>query len=94
MGGAPSAATVARSAIERLTAQVPAARRADARSPGSLHELRIEAKKLRYTLETCAQVVPGDTAPAIEALTEVQDHLGDWHDAVLAIEFAEEALEQ
>jgi CHAD domain-containing protein len=45
-----------------------------------LHELRIAAKRLRYTLELFEPVLPGDAADAIDELKRLQDELGFVHD--------------
>lgn len=45
-----------------------------------LHALRIAAKRLRYTLELFAGVLPSDTGDLIEELKGLQDDLGALHD--------------
>jgi CHAD domain-containing protein len=45
------------------------------------HELRIDAKRLRYTLEYFREVLGPEVEPVIETLITVQDHLGALHDA-------------
>jgi CHAD domain len=50
-----------------------------------LHNLRIAAKRLRYTLEIFAEVLPEKSADVIEALTRVQDGLGALHDSDVMI---------
>jgi CHAD domain-containing protein len=48
----------------------------------SLHQLRIECKKLRYLLEFFSSLfVTDDIAPLIKSLRRLQDNLGDFHDA-------------
>jgi CHAD domain-containing protein len=48
----------------------------------SLHQLRIECKKLRYLLEFFSSLfVADDIAPLIKSLRRLQDNLGDFHDA-------------
>lgn len=52
-------------------------------SPYSVHELhnlRIAAKRLRYTLELFANSFSGDVAPLIAEITQLQDELGSLHD--------------
>ncbi len=44
------------------------------------HTARIEAKRLRYLLEPLVEPVPA-TKPIVQRLTELQDHLGELHDA-------------
>jgi CHAD domain-containing protein len=49
-----------------------------------LHELRIQAKKLRYACEFFRTLFPAKPAKAyIEALTEIQDRLGSLNDAAV-----------
>ena len=51
-----------------------------------LHRLRIAAKRLRYTLEFFENVLGGDSKAMIEELKKFQDHLGNLHDAIVAID--------
>lgn len=48
------------------------------------HNLRIAAKRLRYTLEFFEEVLGPEAREAIEALKRLQDYLGDLQDAVVA----------
>ena len=51
-------------------------------SPRSLHRLRIELKKFRYSVELCAPAYDGRRVPhLIDRLKEIQDALGTAHDA-------------
>jgi CHAD domain-containing protein len=50
----------------------------------TLHALRLEAKRLRYTLEFFREVLGEDAAGVITAAVKVQDHLGALHDADVA----------
>jgi CHAD domain-containing protein len=54
----------------------------------ALHDLRIRAKRLRYTLEFLAPVLGTDRDWLIARLVAVQDHLGALHDADLAADAA------
>ncbi len=58
----------------------------------TLHDLRIAAKWLRYTLEFVRAPLEPEAAGLIRRMVALQDHLGDQHDqhvaAVLAREFA------
>jgi CHAD domain-containing protein len=47
------------------------------------HELRIAAKRLRYTLEFFREALPAGARSLIEHLKALQDHLGDLQDAVV-----------
>lgn len=49
-----------------------------------LHALRIDTKRLRYTLEFFADAFTEKPKPLIEPLVALQDHLGSIQDAVVA----------
>lgn len=49
-----------------------------------LHQLRIAAKGLRYTLEFFANVLGEEVQPLIGQIRQLQDHLGNLQDAVVA----------
>lgn len=51
-----------------------------------LHALRIEFKKLRYTVEYFREVLGAQVEQVIEELKTIQDHLGDLTDAQVAID--------
>ncbi|MGB6853997.1 MAG: CHAD domain-containing protein, partial [Thermoanaerobaculia bacterium] len=50
----------------------------------TLHALRIETKRLRYTLEYFSEVLPVNSRGLIAQITEMQDHLGLMNDADVA----------
>jgi CHAD domain-containing protein len=50
----------------------------------ALHQLRIAAKALRYTLEYFEEVLAPDARTVIQEVKALQDHLGDLQDAVVA----------
>jgi CHAD domain-containing protein len=50
----------------------------------TLHALRIAGKRLRYTLEYFAEVLPITSRALITGVTEMQDHLGLMNDAQVA----------
>ena len=50
-----------------------------------LHDLRIAAKRLRYTLEVFEDVLPEACAPIIKELEQVQEELGNLHDSDVMI---------
>ncbi len=50
-----------------------------------LHNLRIAAKRLRYTLEIFGEVLPGASKDAVKELTQIQDELGTLHDSDVMI---------
>ena len=68
-------------AFARVRGYEPVLRFADV---PTLHELRITAKWLRYTLEFHADALGADVAPLIARVTALQDHLGLLHDADVA----------
>jgi len=49
-----------------------------------LHALRIEIKKFRYTLEYFREILGEGVNQAIDQLKQLQDHLGELHDADVA----------
>src|SRR5204862_3562630 len=51
----------------------------------TLHRLRIEAKRLRYTIEFLGDLLGPGRESAIEKLVALQDHLGAVNDATLAV---------
>jgi hypothetical protein len=50
-----------------------------------LHNLRIAAKRLRYTLAIFADFLPGDCKPLAKELQQLQDELGALHDSDVLI---------
>jgi CHAD domain-containing protein len=58
----------------------------------TLHALRIEGKRLRYTLEYFAEVMPVGSRKLIAGVTEMQDHLGLLNDADVAARISREWL--
>jgi CHAD domain-containing protein len=49
-----------------------------------LHALRIECKRLRYTLEFFCEVLGPEAEQVIAEVVRLQDHLGDLNDADVA----------
>ena len=68
-------------AYERVRAYQTIITWADVRT---LHALRIEGKRLRYTLEYFSEVLPVNARQLISQVTELQDHLGKLNDADVA----------
>jgi CHAD domain-containing protein len=58
----------------------------------TLHDLRIAAKWLRYTLEFVREALGRDAGPVIEKVVALQDHLGWLHDADVASGLARQFL--
>jgi len=52
-----------------------------------LHELRIACKHLRYTLELFEPALPDTVEAVTKVVTEMQEHLGDLHDADVALAY-------
>jgi hypothetical protein len=57
-----------------------------------LHDLRIAAKRLRYTLELFRFAFPSEVNGMIDEVKEIQEHIGDMHDADVMIERMTEIL--
>ncbi len=59
---------------------------------GRLHRLRIAAKGMRYTLEFFEGVLGEDAKTLIKEFKTFQDHLGNLHDAVVAVNLLDSCL--
>lgn len=59
-----------------------------------LHELRLEFKRLRYTLEFFKEVLGPEVKAVIDDLKKMQDHLGDLNDANVACDLLSDFLER
>ncbi len=59
-----------------------------------LHGLRIEFKKLRYTLEFFREVLGVETKELIGEIKTLQDHLGDLNDADVACQILRQFLDE
>ena len=59
-----------------------------------LHSLRIACKRLRYTLEFFREVLGPDTKRLIKSVVVIQDHLGNFQDAVVARALLTDYLER
>jgi CHAD domain-containing protein len=57
-----------------------------------LHQLRIAGKRLRYALEFFEEVLAPQTGDLIRQMKQLQDHLGDLHDAAVASELLRDFL--
>ena len=75
------AASAIWSAYELVRAYAPVIRQADL---ATLHRLRIETKRLRYTLEFLGEVLGPERPWLIARLVDLQDHLGSLNDAAIA----------
>jgi triphosphatase len=60
----------------------------------TLHGLRVEAKRLRYTIEFLGQVLGPEREWLVERLVALQDHLGALNDATLAATAIREFLSE
>lgn len=61
---------------------------------GSLHLLRIEIRRLRYTGEIFQQIFPNDLKEKVIILRNLQDILGNIHDCDVWIEYLPQFLEK
>lgn len=59
-----------------------------------LHALRIEFKKLRYTVEYFREVLGPQGEQVIDELKTIQDHLGDLTDAQVAIDILHKFIDE
>jgi CHAD domain-containing protein len=76
-------------AYAQVRAYEPVLRWADVET---LHELRIAAKWLRYTMEFVREPLGSEAEPLIERVVALQDHLGWLHDADVASALARSFL--
>jgi triphosphatase len=60
--------------------------------PAAVHQMRISAKKFRYTLEAFEDALTR-VGPLIESVTGVQDAAGEMHDAIVARDRARTFME-
>jgi CHAD domain-containing protein len=58
-----------------------------------LHALRIEFKRLRYTIEYFQEALGPEAKTVINELKKLQDHLGELHDAAVTCELIQTFLE-
>ena len=77
------------SAHEGVRAYEPVLRWADVET---LHDLRIAAKWLRYTIEFVREALGPGSAPLIARVTALQDHLGELNDADVTAHMARSFL--
>jgi CHAD domain-containing protein len=75
----------ARRAVEGARREVDRRRGARPDDPEALHRLRIAYKRLRYTVETFADVLPEDVAVLAQGAARMQSRLGDLHDVDVAL---------
>lgn len=83
-----STASVARDLITRRARKLRKRidRLGDSATPGDYHEVRIRAKRLRYTLDAFADLYGEPAAEYGRALARLQTVLGDYHDAAVRAE--------
>jgi CHAD domain-containing protein len=75
----------ARRAVEDAKRDVDQLRRGPLHEAEALHNLRIAYKRLRYTVEAFATVLPGDLASLSQQAARFQGRLGRLHDVDVAI---------
>jgi CHAD domain-containing protein len=85
MMAAKQATTQARNGFLSLAQEIP-------EDPTALHRLRIEAKKLRYSLEPLAAFP--EAAETAAQLRQVQEAIGHWHDWATMLEIAGHELHE
>lgn len=66
----------------------------DPQRSDELHNLRIASKRLRYTLEIFADVLPEESSSVIEEVTQIQEELGALHDSDVMVALLSLCLEQ
>ncbi len=66
----------------------------DPQRSDELHDLRIAAKRLRYTLEIFAEVLPAEISSVIAEVTQIQEELGSLHDSDVMIALLHLCIEQ
>lgn len=60
----------------------------------ALHDLRISAKRVRYTLELFAEYLPAVSKDFAEELARLQDELGTLHDSEVMLTLLRQLLQQ
>lgn len=59
-----------------------------------LHNMRIAAKRLRYTLEVFAPALGEEAASVVELVTDIQEQLGQIHDCDVLIPLLQETMDK
>jgi CHAD domain-containing protein len=59
-----------------------------------LHNMRIAAKRLRYTLEIFAPTLGADAFPLLAVITDIQEQIGAIHDCDMLFPLLSETLER
>src|SRR5207247_8454873 len=86
-GVAPELIEARRRAVQRAMTKL---RAGGGDAAAGLHRVRIRCKRLRYCLESLADVYPREVVAAIPALVKTQDLLGEHQDAVVGAEHLRE----
>jgi CHAD domain-containing protein len=84
-------AKFARRAVEDARREIERRRSTLADDPEGLHRLRIAYKRLRYTADTFARVLPGELASLAQPAARFQSRLGQLHDVDVAIACVQKA---
>ncbi|WP_421907880.1 CHAD domain-containing protein [Methanolacinia petrolearia] len=58
------------------------------------HEMRISAKKFRYTIETYSGLYEGELKDQIKVMKKLQDYLGDMHDCDVWAAFLDDFIDE
>ena len=59
-----------------------------------LHDMRIAAKRLRYTLEIFEDVLPPESSAVVKEVTQIQEELGALHDSDVMVALLSLCLKQ
>ncbi|HEY8038898.1 MAG TPA: CHAD domain-containing protein [Polyangiaceae bacterium] len=78
-------AKLARRAVDDARREVDRRRGARPDDPEALHRLRIAYKRLRYTVDTFADVLPSDFVALAQPAARFQGRIGDLHDVDVAL---------
>jgi len=78
--------------LEEMLEYAPAAR--NPANVAELHEMRIAAKRLRYTMEVFTPVLGPDAPPVLAIITEVQERLGQIHDCDVLLPLLAQTLDK
>ena len=82
-----------RRSLSRLLPTKKMIRRANDLGPAGVHELRIALKKLSYTAELLAAALPLEVNEVLAHFGDLQDRLGDLHDADVQVAQLEREVE-
>lgn len=79
---------------ERYAAVLAYGRILDTASVPTLHQLRIEFKRFRYTIEFLREVLGKPARDVLDDIRQIQDHLGDLNDAEVAVHTLDDFIQR